>query len=325
MWNGSNARSLCDGFTQRGHDVRTIDITPMVGPRRMTAAWHTIRTQQRVLPSVNQELREQMAHVTTGWKPDLLVCFKTVLFDQEIFNVPGTRRIHYSPDDASNPDNISRQYLEAEHMWDLIVTTKRHNVSELVARGAQAVCFVWSAYDPRIHYPIAKPLAERRYLIGFIGAARPDRATLPRDLARIAPDKAVVIGPRWRRLYPLGIRHVHLTGPIAGSKFAYAAGDMKAGLVLLNSANRDLHTSRTFEMPGCGLLFVGQRTSEHEELFDADREALFFDGPDSLAETLLRVQRDEELVHRIAKAGYRRLIAGRHTYADRVAEIIACT
>jgi hypothetical protein len=50
--------------------------------------------------------------------------------------------IHYSPDDMLNPRNQSKRYLNCISIYDLHVTTKSYNVSELLANGALKSYFI---------------------------------------------------------------------------------------------------------------------------------------------------------------------------------------
>ena len=65
-----------------------------------------------------------------------------------------------------------------------------------------------------------------------------------------------------------------------------------------------------------------ERSATHDELFSEDNEAAFFNSPDELvAKVRSYLGRDEDRV-RIAAAGHSKITQGRHTYGDRLAEII---
>ncbi|MFI1914072.1 glycosyltransferase [Nocardia sp. NPDC020380] len=322
-WVGSNARSLADGFRQAGHEVVVIDTTPVTLPARLSPPWVYTKVAKQRAPWNVAALHRDIDSAAAAFAPDVLFAFKSVHLDQQrLLDTPARLHVHYSPDDVSNPYNTSPAYLAHEARWDLIVTTKRHNVEELRARGAQSVKFVRSAYDPALHHLTARRRA-RRFLVGFIGAVRPDREDLLVALARKHQGNMLLRGPGWRRVRALWQTGAQVGGAVYGEHFSAAVAAVTANLVLLNSDNRDTHTCRTFEVPAAGGLFVGERTEEHAELLQEEDECFLFSGHDELHEILARCAAHPEQAIKVAEAGYRRIIGGGHRYADRAREITA--
>ncbi|MFJ4657376.1 glycosyltransferase [Nocardia sp. NPDC088792] len=320
-WVGSNARSLADGFRQAGHEVVVIDTTPVTLPARLSPPWVYTKVAKQRAPWNVAALHRDIDSAAAAFAPDVLFAFKAVHLDQQrLLDTPARLHVHYSPDDVSNPYNTSPAYLAHESRWDLIVTTKQHNVEELRARGARAVKFVRSAYDPALHHLTARRRA-RRFLVGFIGAVRPDREDLLVALARKHHGDMLLRGPGWRRVRALWQTGAQVGGAVYGEHFSAAVAAVTANLVLLNSDNRDTHTCRTFEVPAAGGLFVGERTAEHAELLQDEDECLLFSDHDELHEILARCAAHPEQAAKVAEAGYRRITGGGHRYADRAREI----
>jgi spore maturation protein CgeB len=321
-WVGSNARSLADGFRQAGHDVVVIDTTSVTLPARLSPSWCYSKAARHRAPWPLAEVHRHIDAAARDFKPDVVFAFKGVHLDQErLLSAPASAHVHYSPDDVGNPYNTTPEYLAHEAAWDLIVTTKQHNVPELTARGARRVKFVRSAYDPAWHRPCAKRGA-RQYLVGFIGAERPDRAGLVTRLGREHGKKLLVRGPGWRRKPALHATGATVGGAVYGDHFATAVASVTANLVLLNSDNRDTHTCRTFEIPATGGLFVGQRTDEHAELLAEGTECLLFSDEEELRDILHRCAQRPERAEQIAAAGHQRVTGEAHRYVDRAREIV---
>jgi spore maturation protein CgeB len=322
-WVGSNARSLADGFRQAGHDVVVVDTTSITLPPRLSPAWwYSKAPGSHRAPWLLDAVHRRIEAAIQEFQPDMLFAFKGIHLDQErLFDVRVPLRVHYSPDDVGNPYNTTPDYLAHEAAWDLVVTTKQHNVSELKARGARRVKFVRSAYDPAWHRPCAKRGA-RQYLVGFIGAERPDRAGLVTRLGHEHGEQLLVRGPGWRRKPALQATGATVGGAVYGDHFAAAVASITANLVLLNSDNRDTHTCRTFEIPACGGLFVGQRTDEHAELLADGSECLLFSDELELADILRRCASDPEHAATVAAAGHRRVTREAHRYVDRAKELV---
>jgi spore maturation protein CgeB len=75
-------------------------------------------------------------------------------------------------------------------------------------------------------------------------------------------------------------------------------------------------------MPACGQVVLGERTSEHLEMFDEGTEALFFSSRIEMWEKVQFLLDNPSVASDIASAGHRRITGGLNTYRDRAAEII---
>ncbi|MFC9438265.1 glycosyltransferase [Nocardia sp. NPDC057030] len=321
-WVGSNAHSLADGFRQAGHDVVVVDTTRVTLPARLSPPWVYSKLARRRAPWNVDALHTEIEQAAAAFRPDLVFAFKGIHLDQRrLLELPAGLHVHYSPDDVANPANTSAEYLAHEADWDHIVTTKRHNVAELRDRGARAVTFVRSAYDPAWHHPAARR-GTRRFLVGFIGVCRPDRRAELVGLARTHGSRMLVRGPGWRRVPELRSTGAEIGGAVYGERYSEVIAGVTANLVLLNSDNRDTHTCRTFEVPAAGGLFVGERTDEHAELLQDTSECFLFTTADELSAILDWCAAHPDKADAVAEAGYRRIVAGDHRYVDRAREII---
>lgn len=321
-WVGSNARSLANGFEQAGHDVVVIDTTSISLPLRLSPPWIYSKIKHQRLPHLVRRVHDRIDQAAATFKPDMLFGFKTINLDQErLLTTSADLHVHYSPDDVANPYNLSPSYLEFESKWDLIVTTKRHNVGELHERGAASVKFVLSAYDPAWHHLSARRVSTQ-YAVGFIGACRPDRRDSVVRLARRHRGQMLIRGPGWRRVPQLQLTHAAVGGPVYGEHFSATVSTIAANLVFLNSDNRDTHTCRTFEVPAAGGLFVGERTDEHDALFADRKECFLFSDTEELDDILTWCSRNPAHASKVAEAGRIKTVEGRHRYVDRACEII---
>jgi len=94
-------------------------------------------------------------------------------------------------------------------------------------------------------------------------------------------------------------------------------------LGLLNRQNRDLQTSRSFEIPACGGFMLAERTEEHRLYFEEDREAAYFGSWDELIQKLRFYAAHERPRTEIAMAGYRRCLRSSYRYVDRAVDALA--
>lgn len=313
-WTGSNARSMANAFSAAGYETRHIDTTHVGRPSRLSPGWIRLKLTGM---NANQAIHAQIDQAVRDWRPDILFCFKTIYLDQaRLTELPVTVKIHYSPDDASNPANVSEDYLRHESAWDHVVTTKTHNVTELEARGVRSAIFVPSAYDPAWHHPIAVADPDR-FSVGFIGSRRPDREQLLARLGEMYAGDLLVAGQMSQS--PSIRKSGANLGPSAfGEPFSQLVGRIRSNLILLNSDNRDMHTCRSYEIPAAGGFFVGQRTDEHSDLLVEESECLLFGTEDELVDHLNWADTHKTQVDSMRKRGYRAILSGNNTYVDRV-------
>ena len=86
----------------------------------------------------------------------------------------------------------------------------------------------------------------------------------------------------------------------------------RVNLGLLSKENRDLHTTRSMEIPAIGGLLCAERTSEHLGMYDEGREALFWSDAQECAEMCRIALDDPDMRRAIASAGHRRLLKNGH-------------
>lgn len=314
-WYGSNATSLRNAILRAGHSCLTIDSSRWSARKSLrVAAHHTSATYSRV-----EMLNRRLRTIANGWKPDVTVVFKGLFVTAEtVAALPGTS-VHYHPDDSGNPENVSDVYTAAEPLYSFHVTTKSFNVPELRARGVKSPLFVRCAYDLDWHVPVR---AERRYFLGFIGTRRPDRLDLVKRLSRRYGREFLVCGSGWRWAQDVR-RHASVLGPQYGFQLAETVGVAPLQLGLLNSANRDLHTCRSYEIPGAGGCLLSERTDEHLEMLEEEKEALYFSTSEELQNQLERLRQNPRLVRSVAAKGSRRIRSTHNTYDDRWKQIYA--
>ncbi len=233
--------------------------------------------------------------------------------------------LNYSGDDMFNPRNQSRQWRAGLPLYDLHVTTKRHNLSELRAAGARDVFHVDKAFDPLVHRPMpvtpeVRARLRRRGRLRRLARGRADAprcSTWPATACRCGSGGP---GAACARRTP----NLRIEGrPLWSDDYASAVSAFRINLCFLRKVNRDRHTTRSVEIPACGGFMLAERTEEHLALFEEDREAVYFSSDDELLEKVRWYLAHEDERARIAEAGRRRCWAGGYTYERRLEDVLA--
>jgi hypothetical protein len=213
-------------------------------------------------------------------------------------------------------------------LYDLCVVVRDVSAVECRAHGARKVLKVWRSYDEVAHCPdLAPKLVPAQFSadVSFIGTWMRHEARDEFLLSLRERGLEIAVwgdrwdkSPLWRQLQP------HWRGPnLVGSGYVSAIRGAKICLGLLSKGNRDLHTTRSVEIPYAGGLLCAQRTSEHLELYVEDEEAVFWSDADECATKCLELLADPEKRERIASAGMRRVRQNRVGNEDICRQILA--
>jgi spore maturation protein CgeB len=93
----------------------------------------------------------------------------------------------------------------------------------------------------------------------------------------------------------------------------------KVNLILVRRANRDGHVMRSFQAGAIGGCLAVEETSEHNEIFGAEGEAVrYFRTPGEAAALCRSLLSDGAERERLAAAVRSRIREGGHTYGDRL-------
>jgi spore maturation protein CgeB len=329
---GSNGTCWRDAFVELGHEVLTLD-DEKYDPAPASLAGRLIRKARR-RPGAGQvqALNCRIASEAARFAPHLIFFVKGYFVEPD--TLATVRRIApclvYMNDDMFNPANQTPYFFPNIPLYDLILTTKSYNVREFERAGAQRAAYIPNAYDPHVHFP-AEPSPQERAQMGgdvaFIGTFRPNRADFLARVANLWDLRLSVWGGGWRKMGRFDNLHRrHRWRALERSvqprelwcgEMGKAIRSNAVTLGLLYRENRDLHTSRSFEIPACCGFMLAERTEEHRLYFEEDREAAYFSSFDELTDKLRFYVAHEEIRARIARAGYQRCLASPYRYTDR--------
>jgi spore maturation protein CgeB len=227
------------------------------------------------------------------------------------------RVINYNIDDPTGPRDGARftAYRQSAALYALLAVVREDNLPELQALGAKKVVRVYRSADEVSHAP--RPLSTNAQLawmseVLFLGTWFPGRGSFLRELIRLGVP-LTIRGPHWHKAPEWPELQPHWAGgAIGGDEYALAIQCARVNLGLLSRENRDLHTTRSLEIPALGGLLCAERTPEHTAMYAEGKEALFWSGAEECAAVCKRVLADEPQRAHIAQAGHRRHMASDH-------------
>jgi hypothetical protein len=322
--------SFAGALNELGHEVLLLDIGEAYSRLdRWPFGWVTRRiTGER--PSLYRRFGGQLLAALSAFPADLILSVGACLTRELLIAAKERSRarlVMYSTDNPFNP-TVSRDFVrQSLPFWDAIATPRRGTIDQLRGHCPGEVFYLPFGYDPQLHFKEdPRDDAEaRRFVsdVAFLGGCDRDRVPFLNPLAEADDLDVAFYGGYYRQTAALRKRN---KGFAYGRDYRLALGGTSVALCLVRRANADEHVMRTFEVPACGAFLLAERTSEHEELFEEDREAAFFSSTDEMMEKIRFYTRNPKIRKRIAEAGARRIVVGANTYRDRLQSLIArCT
>lgn len=227
------------------------------------------------------------------------------------------RVINYSIDDPYGPRDGARfrAMRQATPHYDLIAVVREVNVAEARTLGARQVVRIYRSADEVNHAPRpVTPEAQARWGcdVLFLGTWFPERGPFLADLIRRGVPLTIQ-GSNWQKAPEWPVLQPHWRGgSIAGDDYALAIQCARINLGLLSKENRDLHTTRSLEIPALGALMCAERTVEHEAMYAEGQEAMFWRDADECAAACRALLSDEPRRAAMAQAGRVRLARNGH-------------
>jgi spore maturation protein CgeB len=236
--------------------------------------------------------------------------------------------INYNIDDPLGPRDGARykEYRKSLANYDLCVVMRDQNVSEAKALGAKNVMRVFMTADEVSHAPRALNKTEDAQWdsdILFLGTWMPERGPFLLYLINLGLP-LTIRGSNWHKApeWPQ-LKRYWKGGFIGGDNYAKAIQCAKVNLGLLSKGNRDLHTTRSVEIPALGGLLCAERTSEHLSMYAEGQESLFWKDVEECAAMCSFALANEARRMSIAKAGHQRVMKNGHYNEMVLASILA--
>jgi len=243
---------------------------------------------------------------------------------------PQTLLVSSSYDDMYVWHNRTWFYTFGLKHYDLVFTTKKYNLNpdELPRFGAKRVCFLYQSYRQNTHYPVALSEEDRcRYgaEVSFIGCYEKERALSILYLAQHGISVRVW-GNGWEKFKVLHPNIKIECRPVVNDShdLAYTKTICASAINLcfLRKMNRDLHTTRSVEIPACGGFMLAERTLDHLVLFQEGKEAAFFSDNAELLKLVKYYLMHPKERAAIAAAGRQRCLQNDYSSLDEVKSIL---
>ena len=308
---GGNAVKRAQALGRLGHDVRQIDLYSLFPLRNFVgrllyyggASLIERYLKYKMMPMI-RKCGFDLTFVDNG---ELLGCNLLSALRQVSPLI-----INYNNDDpfGTRDKKKWRLYLEAVPHYDVLAVVRQVNVAEAYSLGAKKVLRVFMAVDELDGPREITPRDRRRFSheVLFIGTWMPERGPFLQELLKAGVPLAIY-GNDWQKAPEWAALQAAWRGPaIYGDDYLKAIQLAKISLGLLSKGNRDLHTTRTFEIPYCGGLLCAERTSEHLQLYQEDVEAVYWSDVKECIDKCQKLLNDDKMRTEIAEKGRMRCL-----------------
>lgn len=278
------------------------------------------------LCNANSQIKERIREK----KYDIIWIDKGIIVTKDSFEAIKTyasnaKIVGYSPDYMCARHNQSKSFLETLKYYDVFVTTKSYSVDTLKELGCKDVFFVGNSYQKGFHKPYILTSEEKAKFesqVSFIGAWEKERSNSIIYLAKNGIKVKVWGSKEWEKICAK-YENLEFGGrELYDVNYCKAIVASKISLCFLRKMNLDLQTTRSIEIPACGAFMLAERTVEHLNLFEEDKEAVFFETDEELLEKCKYYLANEEKRKEIALAGYKRCINSNYSNYGRIQSII---
>jgi len=274
----------------------------------------------RALPKTLAGKRYDICYVDSGeWVTPRII---------ELIRRYAKKVVNYIIDDPFGVRDVARfrAYRASLAFYDLCVVVRPDNAIEAKNAGAKRVLRVFMSSDEVTHAP--RVLTEEDRIrwgtdVLFLGTWFPERGPFLLQLLELGVP-LTIRGTNWSKApeWP-ALQSAWKGGALLGDDYAKAIQCAKVNIGLLSKGNRDLHTTRSLEIPALGGLLCAERTTEHLGMYVDGTEALFWGDAEECAAACRRALEHEEERRKIAAAGQARNIANQIRNETVMSEILA--
>lgn len=235
----------------------------------------------------------------------------------------------YNIDDPTGKRDGKRfnTLLKAISQYNLIAVVREETKRECERLGNSNVMRVFRSYDEIAHRPfenIQEIQAEFRSDVAFIGTwmRNEDRDQFLLELKKRSVPLSIW-GDRWQKSsYWNELKSSYRGKALGGRNYVAALQGAKICLGLLSKGNRDLHTTRSLEVPFAGGLLCAERTNEHQMMYKENYEAVYWSNAEECAEVCKMLLMNENRREEIRIAGMERVRENRSGNEDICKSII---
>lgn len=332
------------------HEVAVANAFKTLGHQVEAFYWHTyfnsqilwVRLWQRVQnkyiigPALDR-LNADLIYAADQFNPKLIFIYRgTHITPQTIAiiknKLPDCVVYGYNNDDPfayGHPSWLWRHFLKSVPMYDLVFAYRNHNLDDFRKIGAKHVELLRSWYIQDLNHSVT--LSENDKVkydsdVVFIGHYENDgRLEYLEEIVRNGY-KLRLFGPGYEWNSPLAksmeLKHLVPLHSVWNQDYNKALSGAKIALCFFSKLNRDTYTRRCFEIPATGTLLLSEYSDDLASLYQAGKEADFFNNKEEMILKIKLYLENEELRRLLGENGKKRVIIDGHDIVTRMRKVL---
>lgn len=268
--------------------------------------------------AINKKIKNEVKHKSY----DIIWVEKGVLIKPSVVRMLKSKSntlIHFTPDPAFL-FHKSNKFLNSINYYDFLITTKSKELeyyhekagNKKVILSRQGYCdnkqVCYNSFNHRIDELI------------FIGYHTQKRENTLKSISEIL--NVNIVGKGWRKRKILKQPSVkYLAEKAYGKEYTRLLNKYRFSVGFLSSWDKDMHTTRTFEIPACGCILITPDNQEIRSFYTED-EAVFYADDMDLKNKLKEIFNNTNLAEQIARKGNQRTVSGNNSHSNIMAEIL---
>jgi len=270
-----------------------------------------------------QSANQKLIKLAENFKPDLVfVTSPNLVQPQSIKALQkyGLVFVFFTDNPLDSHHTHSNSWIkQGLPLWDALFIWSQELVNQLQNKGLKKVFFHPFCSDVSYHFP--KKSLPPLYDVAFIGNWDASRKR-EKYLMAISNYRLGIWGSDY---WLTRCKEDSLNGFVQGmcdyQNIPNVLGSAKMGLNILRPQNEMGHNIRTFEIPASGTMMLSERSQDLLNLFEEDKEAVYFSSPEELNQKVSYLLQNDHLINSIAEAGYKKAV--QHTIKDRILDILS--
>lgn len=232
-----------------------------------------------------------------------------------------THVVNWNTDDLFNSLNSSKNIIQAFDKYHIHFTPRMHLKDEYIRKGAQEVKRVDWYYRPELSLNDYPEKVKHDCDIRFIGSMSDRRFSI---LSALSNFNCEIYGWGWKRkMFFSNFPKWKISTSIGYREMSNHFLNTRININLMTIENRDQINLRAYEIPAAGGFQLCERTEDILGVFQEDKEIVCFDSNEELISKCEYYLSNETARQNIARAGYERVLSGKHRLIDSVEQLIS--